>query len=218
MAIYTDTLPPIEPTKVKNFLAARGQNKFTEPVIADACRQIEQVATPQGIFRQGFYDAASAHFLCDHSFKIQSRQLLPLLADAAILIAGVVTLGSAVQACIDERFLAKDFSRGIVLDAAAGVALQLYVEQFTQTLNELVRDKNYRVTLRFIPGTGDWPLQQQVFVAQAAGGEEIGIGVTSGGLLTPRKSQAALFCLRADGSCSGSGCAGCALSGGCCGN
>lgn len=49
MAIYTDTLPPIEPTKVKNFLAARGQNKFTESVIADACRQIEQVATPQGI-------------------------------------------------------------------------------------------------------------------------------------------------------------------------
>lgn len=215
MTLYNDPLPTIPMHKLKEFLASRGQNQFHENQLQEACDSIKTVATPQGTFKQVFYDADSHHLLGDHSFEMQSKKLLSLLAHTTMLLAGVITLGNALQNMIDERFLAKDFQQGIALDATATFALQLYLEQFAKTIDEMVHDKHLSIAWCFIPGNGDWPMRQQLDLALAAGGKELGIATTPGGLLLPRKSLAVLFCLRSTENCSTSSCSHCALSNTC---
>lgn len=215
MPLYTPKLTHINSQIVQQYVEQRSQDNVDSAIITAACSTILHLAKPQAVFQQVFFDTASQHILCSAPFHFKSQQILPYLEQASIILSSAITLGTAIEKEIDDCFLAKDFTRGIALDSAATVASGQLLDMITQYIKEICEPKGYKIIWRFSPGNGDWPVSQQTDVANAAGGSQIGLSITAGGMLNPRKSLTAMFGLRStENGCSGS-CSGCALSGHC---
>ena len=215
MPLYTPKLTHINSQIVQQYVEQRSQDNVDSAIITAACSTILHLAKPQAVFQQVFFDTASQHILCSAPFHFKSQQILPYLEQASIILSSAITLGTAIEKEIDDCFLAKDFTRGIALDSAATVASGQLLDMITQYIKEICEPKGYKIIWRFSPGNGDWPVSQQTDVANAAGGSQIGLSITAGGMLNPRKSLTAMFGLRSTkNGCSGS-CSGCALSGHC---
>ncbi|WP_301860818.1 hypothetical protein [uncultured Megasphaera sp.] len=213
MPTYTGTLSSIDQTAVKEYASQRGQD-LSDHDVQEACKTVLRLASPQGVFQQGFYDQASQHLLCSHPFQLRSTQLVPYLEQAHIILIGAVTIGAAVEKEIDDAFLQHNVAGGVALDSAAAAATGTLLDQLTDYIRSISEDKGYKVVWRFSPGNGDWPAGQQTDVANAAGGSQIGMAVTPGGMLSPRRSLTALFGLHQADGCAGS-CSGCAMAGHC---
>lgn len=217
MPQYEGSLPSINMEQVREYAAQRGQCDIDDAVLSEACTTVLHLAAPKGVFQQGFYDAASHHLLCNAPFKLNSEQITAYLEQARIILMAAVTIGPAIEEEIDKRFLNQDVTGGIVLDSAAAVATGQLLDQLTAHINEICEPKGYKILWRISPGTADWPIGQQTELANAAGGGQIGLAVTAGGMLSPRKTLTALFGLiQTEDSCGGS-CASCSMSG-CCGS
>lgn len=215
MPLYTPKLTHINSQIVQQYVEQRSQDDVDSAIITAACSTILHLAKPQAVFQQVFFDTASQHILCSAPFHFKSQQILPYLEQASIILSSAITLGTAIEKEIDDCFLAKDFTKGIALDSAATVASGQLLDIVTQHIKEICEPKGYAIIWRFSPGNGDWPVSQQTDVANAAGGSQIGLSITAGGMLNPRKSLTAMFGLRStENGCSGS-CSGCALSGHC---
>ena len=215
MPLYTPKLTHINSQIVQQYVEQRSQDNVDSAIITAACSTILHLAKPQAVFQQVFFDTASQHILCSAPFHFKSQQILPYLEQASIILSSAITLGTAIEKEIDDCFLAKDFTKGIALDSAATVASGQLLDVVTQHIKEICEPKGYAIIWRFSPGNGDWPVSQQTDVANAAGGSQIGLSITAGGMLNPRKSLTAMFGLRStENGCSGS-CSGCALSGHC---
>ena len=215
MPLFNGQLTAIDAEKVKEYAAQRGQENLSAALIEECCDTVVRLAEPKGVFQQGYYEASSQHVLCNMPFKVKSEQVLNFLEESPIVLIAAITLGSKIEEEIDQKFLSRDVAGGIALDSAAAVAIGQILDQMTGYINELVRGKGYKVFWRLSPGTGDWPASQQLDLANAAGGGQIGLSVTPGGMLVPRKTVTALFSLQqTSDDCSGS-CAGCSLSGQC---
>lgn len=215
MPLYTPKLTHINSQIVQQYVEQRSQDNVDSAIITAACSTILHLAKPQAVFQQVFFDTASQHILCSAPFHFKSQQILPYLEQASIILSSAITLGTAIEKEIDDCFLAKDFTRGIALDSAATVASGQLLDMITQYIKEICEPKGYKIIWRFSPGNGDWPVSQQTDVANAAGGSQIGLSITAGGMLNPRKSLTAMFGLRStENGCNGS-CSGCALSGHC---
>lgn len=215
MPLYTPKLTHINSQIVQQYVEQRSQDDVDSAVITAACSTVLHLASPQAVFQQVFYDSDSQHILCNAPFHFKSQQLLPYLEQAHIILSSAVTLGTAVEKEIDDCFLAKDFAKGIALDSAATVAAGQLLDVLTQYIREVCEPKGYKIIWRFSPGNGDWPVSQQTEAAKAAGGSQIGLSITAGGMLNPRKSLTAFFGLHTTESSCGGSCASCALSGHC---
>lgn len=217
MPKYEGTLSSINMEQVRQYAAQRGQTDIDDSVLSEACTTVLHLAKPKGVFQQGFYDAASHHLLCSAPFKLNSTKLTSYIEQARIILMAAVTIGPAIEKEIDNRFLNQDVTGGIVLDSAAAVATGQLLTQLTDHITELCEPKGYKILWRISPGTADWPIGQQLDLANAAGGGQIGLTVTAGGMLSPRKTLTALFGLiQTENGCGGS-CSSCSMSG-CCGS
>lgn len=215
MPLYTPALTHINSQLVQQYVEQRGQDDMDPAIISSACSTVLRLAKAQAVFQQVYYDSASGHMLCNAPFHFKSRQILPYLDQAGIILTGAVTLGAAIEEEIDRLFLEKDFAAGIALDSAATVAASQLIDELTQYINSVSEPRGYKIIWRFSPGNGDWPVGQQTDVANAAGGSQIGLSITAGGMLNPRKSLTALFGLRnTEGGCGG-GCSSCSMAGHC---
>lgn len=215
MPLFETSLHSIDTEKVRAYAAQRGQDHLNSSLVDECCQTVLELAVPKGVFQQGYYDKDSQHILCSVPFKLKSQQLTSYIAQSPILLMAAVTIGPLVEQEIDKRFLAHHIPGGIVLDSAAAVAAGQLLDELTDHINELTAPKGYRVLWRLSPGTGDWPVSQQVDLASAAGGSRIGLSVTAGGMLTPRKTATALFGLQQSGESCGGSCSGCAMAGHC---
>lgn len=216
MPLFTGSLHSLDTRKVKIYAQGRGAVDVSDEAIQDACRTVLDAVKPQGSYQQCFYDPSSKSMLCDHPFTVKGEDIPMRLERANITLAIAVTLGPAVDELIDAAYVAKDFTKGALLDSAAAIALQAVTEELTTYLDVIGKKKGYSVAWRWSPGTGDWPQSQDKELALAAHGETIGLSVTDSGMITPRKSVAAFIGMDfAEEGCSPTACSSCALSGRC---
>jgi cobalamin-dependent methionine synthase I len=126
-----------------------------------------------------------------------------------------VTIGSAIEDEIDNLFLAKEYTKGLIMDAAATTATEMVADQLNRYIDELAAKRGFKTTWRYSPGYGDWPLAQQSALVKAIHADKIGITLTTSCMLMPRKSVTAIIGLKrtADFGCGPSGCAGCSMHG-----
>lgn len=214
MPLFDTKLDTIDTARVRNFAKSRGAD-LPEDFIADACIETLQLAKPAGTFRQCVYDATSHSILCDAPFTLKGQQMTEYLSSAAMLFAAAVTIGMDAEKAIDKYYMNKDYEMGMALDCAATIATVQVAEALTKYIGEIAEPKGYKLSWRVSPGMGDWPQSQERDAAKAAHGEDIGLGLTAGGMVTPRKSIVALFGLQYTGSSCGGSCSGCAFAGHC---
>lgn len=215
MPTFTDPLREIDAASVKEYALQRGAAELSDDFVQEACQRVMELAKPQAICQQCFYDNTSHMVLCDSPFTISSPTACQRIEDSAIVLMYAVTLGEAVEKEVDTLFMNKDITRGLALDSALAVATAGYTKQLVDMLDEAGADKGYKAAWIMNPGTGDWPAGQMANIAQAVHAEQIGVSLLPSGMLMPRKTVTGVIGLNfIGGGCSGS-CSACAMAGHC---
>jgi hypothetical protein len=217
MPIFNGTLQEIDLAETKRYAGLRAAKDFPDEIVADACIAAQALAKPRGIFQQCFYDADSYTLLSENPFTIEGQQIRNHLGQAEIAIVMAVTVGSAIEEEIDHLFAAKEYTKGLLMDAAATTATEMIADQLNRYVDETAAKRGYKTTWRYSPGYGDWPLIQQIELVKAIHADQIGISLTPSCMLIPRKSVTAIIGLSrtAAAGCGPSGCSGCSMHNSC---
>ena len=128
------------------------------------------------------------------AFAIHSEKVCHMLRDADPVILFMVTIGSGLEGVVDELFAGGESTQGFILDAIGSETADAVADKLHwEILSELAKKNGYKVTPRFSPGYGDWPLTVQEEILKVCGGDRLGISVTPSSLMIPRKSVSAVL-------------------------
>ena len=97
MPTFTDPLREIDAASVKEYALQRGAAELSDDFVQEACQRVMELAKPQAICQQCFYDNTSHMVLCDSPFTISSPTACQRIEDSAIVLMYAVTLGEAVE-------------------------------------------------------------------------------------------------------------------------
>lgn len=125
----------------------------------------------------------------------------PFLAYAAALASRVclfaLTLGPAVTDWISD-LAARDVAAGFVADAAASEWVEVLADRLQAELAAELASEGLAGVSRFCPGYCDWPIEQMPALLGHVDAATIGITLSEGGLMIPRKSICGLIAFGRD--------------------
>ena len=135
----------------------------------------------------------ASHFFDSGRYQLTGQSVRRHLQKAARVVVLAVTIGEAVENEISRRFAAGDYSLALLLDAAATTAVEQTADNLERALALRAGANGFALTARFSPGYGDWDLNAQTGILPLSGGDRIGISLTEGLMLLPRKSVTAVI-------------------------
>ncbi|HEY3366644.1 MAG TPA: hypothetical protein VGK74_16435 [Symbiobacteriaceae bacterium] len=119
-----------------------------------------------------------------------SRSLARLLKEAAGVTLIAATLGPGIEQETERLFKAGDYALATAVDAAGSVLVHALCGKAQAYLCEQLQ--GLALTPIFGPGYGDWEIEDQRRLTQAAGGPAIGLTCTEACYLSPQKSLAGI--------------------------
>ena len=169
--------------------------KFRQAAVA--MLRDEALAKPQFVFRivpvQNSLDA-------DLDFG-ESRLHVPALAGVASKVTSVAstvcTLGTSLEARVSALCTERRLSLALALDEVGNELLLNSVRQALLQIRREARRQGVSSGNSFSPGCSGFALDQQAGVVALAGGDRIGISVTSHGMLNPVKSRSLIVAIGA---------------------
>lgn len=179
--------------EVLHYLGWRGSpvDEETEKQIRALIQEVLNDLQPRLVIRR--FPVKPDGTLCGTAFKPQGEDIKKLLASSedAVLIAATLGAHSERQLL---RAQAQDSAKAVLLDAVYSAAIEAVVDQWEEALRtELVR-KGLYLTDRFSPGYGDLPMSKTREICEVLSAQrEIGLTVSSSGIMIPRKSVTALL-------------------------
>jgi hypothetical protein len=126
--------------------------------------------------------------IIDGSIIFESPVIASLLEQCEKAAVFVVTIGERLEEMAYR--LAEDglIVQATVLDAIGSVAAEEVAEFVQGKVREIADDQGLAISQRFSPGYCDWDIGQQRRLFWAVGGDSMGIHLTDGCLMIPRKS------------------------------
>ena len=122
-------------------------------------------------------------------FRISSKDIFKLLENSESVCGLIATVGFSIDSKISFFLEQKEIMPAFMLDSVGSVA----IEELVQNICDDIKTKYGNTTMRFSPGYGDWPIQNQKDFLQWLGAEKIGITLSPSFQMIPRKSVSALF-------------------------
>jgi len=104
------------------------------------------------------------------------------------VVAGVCTLGDAVERRAAELWEARELPLAAMLDSVGSGAVESLAEYVNDALCQEGVRRGVRVTNRISPGYGGWDVSQQAELFRLCPGEAIGVGLNDALFMTPVKS------------------------------
>jgi len=126
----------------------------------------------------------------DGGTRIASPALSHHLPGAIHLVAGVCTIGEALEKQVREGFLASDRLRAVILDEIGTLSLFRLADQFEELMQAKARRRGLEAGGMLSPGEDGFEISQLAAVLALSHSEEIGVVPTTSGMLMPRKSLA----------------------------
>ena len=118
------------------------------------------------------------------------RAMLAPCREAVLLAA---TLGAESERLL-LRMQAKDAAQALLLDAVLSAAIEAVLDAREEALRGELAAQGRYLTDRFSPGYGDMPLAQTREICEVLGAQRaIGLTVSAGGVMIPRKSVTAIL-------------------------
>jgi hypothetical protein len=107
---------------------------------------------------------------------------------ASRLAFAVCTIGPAVEAEIARSSAAGDSLKALILDAIGSVAVESVVRQTADGIRAEATATGLKAGVRFSPGYGKWPLEEQRTLFRIVDGSAIGVRLNDSCIMEPRKS------------------------------
>ncbi len=153
-----------------------GQNEMPErvrAVVRDAERKADRIVKT----------AASYRYL-DHDEFSHSKYLSCL--DRIVLC--LVTIGGDLEEAVQAQKRAGDLALALVLDSYGSAAAEAAADAVEAIIKAEVAEKGLKCSSRFSPGYGGWDVAEQKWILPVLEGEVIGVKLTEGCMMVPRKS------------------------------
>jgi len=110
------------------------------------------------------------------------------LAGARQIAAVVSTIGPRLETKVDKYFAHDEQLRGLILDDIGTAALDSLTMEICQFMKRVASTQGYEAGGPLSPGQLDWPLIEQRQLFQLVPADQIGVRLTSSGMMVPRKS------------------------------
>ena len=114
--------------------------------------------------------------------------LLKLLPDAQELVFVVGTIGPKLEKQVTEYNNRGEALRGLLLDGIGSAAVDSLTQQACKLITGEALARGYQVSSPISPGMPGLPITAQQQLLIMASGGEIGVSLTSSGMMVPRKS------------------------------
>jgi hypothetical protein len=132
----------------------------------------------------GMIETACAYRLFDAGDLLASPYLRGIESAALCL----VTIGGALEAAVETDKQRGDLSRALILDTYGSAAAEACADAAENFIREEAAAKGVRCSLRFSPGYSGWDVAEQRWILPALEGETLGVTLTEGCMMVPRKS------------------------------
>lgn len=198
MPIFNSPYFEIDQKETKRYAGLRN-SEFNEEIIEEACQLARLIIKPTGIWEIYDYDQDTQTVKTTPDFQLQGESIKKHLMGCEKVILLAATVGMDVEEKITSLFKEGKYGLSLMLDAAATAAVEQNADLMEKAISNHVRRSGYSMKWRFSPGYGDWPIEQQPAMLQAARGKEIGINLTQSLMLEPRKSITAIIGLYREG-------------------
>jgi cobalamin-dependent methionine synthase I len=120
--------------------------------------------------------------------SLAGHMLSSLLGSAAELAVIVCTIGSRLEEKASVFFAQKDPLQSMLLDGIGSAAVDALSQTACQLVQHLSLSLGYQASSHISPGMQDFPIEEQAKVVRLSHGEQIGVQLTSVGIMVPRKS------------------------------
>jgi hypothetical protein len=125
--------------------------------------------------------------------KLKSAKISKTLKKCDRITFFLATIGEQVDDVIKTTLGEKRLSDAYIYDAIGSAAVEATVEDFQNTMDKAVKEKNERTTLRFSPGYCDWKIHEQKKVFTVLENDLIDVGLNESYLMAPRKTVSGVF-------------------------
>ena len=127
------------------------------------------------------------------NLKLESRDLYKVLKDCNKCILMAATIGLDIEKDI-RKYSFTELTKGIIIDSCATTAIEEVCDMVQEEVqNNILEDGQY-TTLRYSPGYGDLPIEKNKDILNLINGQkEIGLTITTNGIMIPRKSVIAVI-------------------------
>lgn len=194
---YRIPIPTLDVHTIRRYAGLKSSD-FPPERMREAAQTVRLLAEGVGSIRYYPYDSTTHTIIAESGdLSLTSDAICRHLAEAEEVAVMAVTIGSAVEEAIDSAFSAGEYSRALLLDAAATTATEACADYLNRTITAEAKRRGLYTAFRFSPGYGDWDITVQSDIVRLSEGDSIGITVTESSMLIPRKSVTAVIPLRA---------------------
>ena len=179
--------------EVLHFLGWRG-TPVDAPLLAqirDLCDLAVREVRPRMAERR--FPLAPDGSLAGTSMTPKGNDVRAILAPCREAVLLAATLGAESERLL-LRMQAKDAAQALLLDAVLSAAIEAVLDAREEALRGELAAQGRYLTDRFSPGYGDMPLAQMREICEVLGAQRaIGLTVSAGGVMIPRKSVTAIL-------------------------
>jgi hypothetical protein len=116
-------------------------------------------------------------------------QLLPaIFPEAKELAPVVITIGPELEKQVTDYSRSGETLRGMILDGIGSAAVDSLVLEVLRLIDSESSSRGYQISSPVNPGMAGFPLTEQWNLLGLVNADEIGVRLTSSGVLVPRKS------------------------------
>ena len=179
--------------EVLHFLGWRG-TPVDAPLLAqirDLCALAVREVRPRMAERR--FPLAPDGSLAGTSMTPKGNDVRAILAPCREAVLLAATLGAESERLL-LRMQAKGAAQALVLDAVLSAAIEAVLDAREEAMRRELTAQGRYLTDRFSPGYGDMPLAQTREICEVLGAQRaIGLTVSAGGVMIPRKSVTAIL-------------------------
>lgn len=195
------TLIEIDEKEVLRYLQYKNQEIKDDlsETIKECIKDTKEIINPRFIYRKykikklKSSNSKGEVYLEGANLILQSDDIYNLLRECDECIIMSATLGLEIEKEI-RKLTYTDLTKGIIIDACATTAIEEVCDIVQDSIEKQLLKKHKYITYRYSPGYGDLPIEKNVDINNILNSQkEIGLTVTSSGIMIPRKSVVALI-------------------------
>lgn len=185
----------INRNEILKYLQYRGNEiPYEIDEMIDGCiEEVEKISQPRYTLQHFDLKRENQDILLDGTnFYLPGEDIKRLLEESDRCVMIAATLGVGVDKML-RMYKIKDLTRSVVMDSVASAAIESVIGKINDELEEHYKIEGLYLTDRFSPGYGDMDISVQPdFLRLLEAQKNIGLNVSSSGIMTPRKSVTAI--------------------------
>ena len=111
-----------------------------------------------------------------------------VLPTARGLAVAVCTIGPKLEEKVTQYFATNEPARGVLLDGIGSAAVDSLIQEACKFMTHEASSRGYQASSPLSPGMYGFPISEQWQVFRLTPAEQIGVSLTSSGIMVPRKS------------------------------